>query len=90
MNFRSDLALEETESLGRDNLPQGVKVDALQYDSITVNIVDITSEQGSEALGKPVGRYLTVELPPFYSCLLYTSCRSISVPAPVTGGPRRR
>ena len=45
MNFRSDLALEETESLGRDNLPQGVKVDALQYDSITVNIVDITSEQ---------------------------------------------
>ena len=67
MNFRSDLALEETESLGRDNLPQGVKVDALQYDSITVNIVDITSEQGSKALGKPVGRYLTVELPPFYS-----------------------
>ncbi|MCI8624565.1 MAG: GPR endopeptidase [Provencibacterium sp.] len=67
MNFRSDLALEQTESIGKQNLPDGVSVSAVQYDQITVNCVDILSAEGEKAIGKPKGRYLTVELPPFYS-----------------------
>lgn len=67
MNFRSDLALEQTERVGRQNLPDGVTVRTEQIDQITVNWVDITTEEGARLLEKPVGRYLTVELPPFYS-----------------------
>ena len=67
MNFRSDLALEQTERVGRQNLPDGVTVRTEQIDQITVNWVDITTEEGAKLLEKPVGRYLTVELPPFYS-----------------------
>lgn len=67
MNFRTDLALEQTESIGRKNLPPGVDVSAEQYDQIMINCVDITSEEGAAAIGKPLGRYLTIELPPFYS-----------------------
>lgn len=67
MNFRTDLALEQMESLGGHNLPEGITVSAVQYDQITVNCVDITSDAGAKAIGKPQGKYLTVELPPFYS-----------------------
>ena len=67
MNFRSDLALEQTERVGRQNLPDGVTVRTEQIDQSTVNWVDITTEEGAKLLEKPVGRYLTVELPPFYS-----------------------
>lgn len=67
MNFRTDLALEQTESIGEQNLPAGVDVSSAKYDSILVHCVDITSKEGAQAIGKPQGRYLTVELPPFYS-----------------------
>ncbi|MCI8442118.1 MAG: GPR endopeptidase [Provencibacterium sp.] len=67
MNFRSDIALEQTESIGEKNLPEGVSLSAEEYDQITVHCVDITSPEGERVIGKPQGRYLTVELPPFYS-----------------------
>lgn len=67
MNFRSDIALEQTERIGGHNLPGGVLISTEQVGQITVNWVDITSDEGAAAIGKPIGRYLTVELPPFYS-----------------------
>lgn len=67
MNFRTDLALEQTESIGHKNLPSGVEVNTHQYGQITVNCVEINSGAGAQAIGKPKGKYVTVELPAFYS-----------------------
>lgn len=67
MNFRTDLALEQTEELGENNLPEGVSVSSTAHGNINVSRVDITSAAGEQALGKPQGRYITVELPAFFS-----------------------
>lgn len=67
MNFRSDIAREQAEDIGEKNLPKGVSVSEEQAGQIKVHCVQITSPEGEKAIGKPQGKYLTVELPPFYS-----------------------
>ena len=57
---RTDLAAEAAARL--DNCPEGVTADTLNIHGCTVSRVVITSAEGAAALGKPVGKYLTLEM----------------------------
>ena len=63
---RTDLALEARElfeeSVGETTALQGVQAQEYGRRGCAVTAVDILNGQGSHALGKPVGRYLTVTL----------------------------
>ena len=63
---RTDLALEAKElweeSAGQTTKLPGVRAETRRIGRCTVTKVDILDEEGEKALGKPRGRYLTVEL----------------------------
>ena len=63
---RTDLALEAKElweeSAGQTTKLPGVRAGTRRMGRCTVTKVDILDEEGEKALGKPRGRYLTVEL----------------------------
>ncbi len=60
-----DLAVEANQLLrGKANIEvSGVKEQVLTYENSTVTIIDILDERGAQALGKPIGRYITIESP---------------------------
>jgi len=63
---RLDLAREAAEVLrgaANTEIP-GVREDVSQQDGITVHCITILNETGSQALGRPPGHYITLELPP--------------------------
>ncbi|MBC8536298.1 GPR endopeptidase [Feifania hominis] len=62
--IRTDLALEARElaSANAGELP-GVSGDTITFENMTVHRVHILNEEGSSRMGKPVGDYITVELP---------------------------
>ena len=64
-NIRTDLALEQSEMLregrSKDSEISGVKVETEEKDGITVTWVKILNEEGAEAMGKPIGNYITIE-----------------------------
>ena len=66
---RTDLALEAKalweKSAGDTTELSGVEARERESEGLSVTQVDILDEQGQAALGKPVGRYVTVELPRF-------------------------
>ena len=66
-NIRTDLALEARE-MYRQNASEkaevpGVEVQKQGDKRISVTRVKITSSQGEEAIGKPQGNYITIEVP---------------------------
>lgn len=67
--IRTDLALEAKalweKSAGETTELSGVKARERESEGLSVTQVDILDEQGQAALGKPIGRYVTVELPRF-------------------------
>lgn len=62
MENRTDLAVESFESADKTYI-EGVKVE--EKDGITV--VTVLNERGAEAIGKPVGKYITCSVPSFVS-----------------------
>lgn len=67
-NARTDLAVEAREMYMENGAIaekiKGVSADEEAFDcGINVTRVEITNKEGENALGKPVGRYITVELP---------------------------
>lgn len=64
MNFRTDLALERCENLNRNNL-EGIEIKSYCSDGATVTRIDVLDERGEKTVGKPTGRYVTVEVAPF-------------------------
>jgi len=67
MNIRTDLALESREYLHDESGEEitGVEI-TTEHDEdldITVTKVSITNQQGAEAMGKPIGNYITLESP---------------------------
>jgi len=66
MTVRTDLAAEAREiwqeSAGAQTALQGVKAWDEQEDGYDLTFVEILDEQGVEALGKPVGLYVTIEV----------------------------
>lgn len=65
-NFRTDLAMEARELWCRDRKistePEGVLHSQRERDGVSVTTVEIRSKAGAEALGKPEGRYVTLEV----------------------------
>ena len=66
---RTDLALEAKElwqeSAGKTTRLSGVRAKKTKQEGYSITKVEILNDRGAEALGKPVGRYLTVDLSPF-------------------------
>lgn len=64
MNFRTDLALERCENLSGKDL-DGILIDSFDSDDARVTRIDVLDEKGAATVGKPIGRYVTVEVAPF-------------------------
>ena len=71
MSGRTDLALEEKElyeeSVGKTTRLPGVVAREREREGIPVTLVQILDEQGEQALNKPAGIYLTLDLSPMRS-----------------------
>ena len=67
MGIRTDLAAEAHslwwQSAGKTTKLSGVIARQEEENGIALETVEITSAEGAKALGKPVGRYLTLNLP---------------------------
>ncbi|MBQ9543851.1 MAG: GPR endopeptidase [Clostridia bacterium] len=62
MQIRTDLAQEAHEiALGAGELP-GVKTSRRRFGALWADVAEVTDENGSRALGKPVGTYVTLDV----------------------------
>lgn len=64
MNCRTDIALERQEMLP-DTDQKGIKVKRWEKEKAQVTEIEILNECGADTLQKPIGRYITVDLPEF-------------------------
>ncbi len=64
MNFRTDLALERCENMDNKSL-EGVKIETLEEKDARITRIDVINSEGEKTVGKPIGRYVTVEVAPF-------------------------
>lgn len=64
MNFRTDLALERCENLSKKSL-DGIEIESFDAHRAKVTRIDVTNETGVHTVGRPAGRYVTVEVKPF-------------------------
>lgn len=66
-NVRTDLALEMREmyrvEFGKE--ADGLVVDEKEINDVKITTVDIIDEKGEEIMGKPKGRYITLEMPEY-------------------------
>lgn len=67
---RTDLALEAADDLAartkKNSPPEGIRrLESLQ-EGYAVTDIRITNDTGAQALGRPVGRYITVDLRPYF------------------------
>lgn len=65
LNFRTDMADERVDTYKRvNNLTQidGIKVTSNEEDGFTTTVVDVLNENGSRAVDKEIGKYITMEL----------------------------
>ena len=65
-NFRTDMADERHDIYKRankiDNIPGIESTENIINDNIKTNIVKITNSEGEQAIGKPIGTYVTVDI----------------------------
>lgn len=64
MLARTDLALECREIAGNAEI-DGVEVQKEEKGNVTVTRILVTNENGVRTLNKPIGKYVTLEVPPF-------------------------
>ncbi len=64
MNFRTDLALERQELIGSERL-KGVVSETEVKDRVKITRIEITDDTAARRLSKPIGNYVTAEVPPF-------------------------
>ncbi len=64
MSIRTDLALEKHE-IHKNNLPEGVKIKEYKNDSCIATEIIITDDEGEKIIGKPKGKYITLEADSF-------------------------
>lgn len=67
MQKRTDLALEQREMLS--TLPEGVECEEFKKGTAVITKITVKDELGAAALNKPMGRYLTTQVPPFTDSL---------------------
>ncbi len=64
MNFRTDLASEAHEiSRGEATEIEGVISETQKLDELEITTVEVINEQGANAIGKSVGKYITISVP---------------------------
>ena len=61
--IRTDLALEAANLSGESDLP-GIEIRRAKKHGLTLTTVSVLDETGSRAIGKPPGRYITLETDP--------------------------
>ena len=65
-NFRTDLAVERNEIYKKankiENNIQGIDTEEEKDENVTITRVKVTDESGAEAIGKPVGSYITLDV----------------------------
>lgn len=66
MNFRTDLALERRDLYRKannikDEIP-GIETEEEEKQNVKVTRVKITNEEGANAIGKPIGNYITIDI----------------------------
>ena len=64
MNCRTDIALERQEML-EERAQKGIKVKRWEKEKAKVIEIEVLNELGAESINKPIGRYITVEVPEF-------------------------
>ena len=64
MNCRTDIALERQEML-EESAQKGIKVKRWEKEKAKVIEIEVLNELGAESINKPIGRYITVEVPEF-------------------------
>ena len=62
-DFRTDLALERREILPQKKV-DGVETETFDIGSAHITKIKITNKNGEKSIGKPVGTYITAEIPP--------------------------
>ena len=62
MICRTDIALERHELL-KDNKCEGVEFNQVKNEKAVITTIKISDERGERALGKPKGKYITIDLP---------------------------
>ena len=77
MNIRTDLALEANELAG--NSCSGVKLSSRSFSNMTVTKIKVTTKQGAEELGKPIGTYITIEFPNLSDTFTETDKRLVAI-----------
>lgn len=65
MNFRTDLAIERQEYREKEKL-DGVLSDIRTVDGIKITTIEIINRQGEALIGKPKGKYITIETDRLY------------------------
>lgn len=74
MAVRTDLAIELGGGENEDIV--GVEKEFKEDGEIKISTVKVTSEEGERAIGRPVGRYITVEFPPIYQISDYSALKN--------------
>lgn len=62
MEWRTDLALERRDTLSE--VPTGIETEEAQHGEDRITRMRITTQEAAQQIGKPVGRYITVQTPP--------------------------
>ena len=63
MDFRTDLAVEQREMVAKHSVNVAVRQYARQNANVTE--IEILNDEGAQELGKPKGKYITMEIPAF-------------------------
>lgn len=74
MAVRTDLAIEL--GGGENEEIVGVEKEFKEDGEIKISTVKVTSEEGERAIGRPIGRYITVEFPPIYQISDYSALKN--------------
>lgn len=61
MNFRTDLALERQEYIKSKTI-DGVESSEETKDNVKITTISVTNPNGEKAIGKPMGKYVTLEI----------------------------
>ena len=62
LGSRTDLALESANTVKSEGqLPRGISADEKKTACFTVTSVEVFTEEAAKKIGKPVGRYITLE-----------------------------
>lgn len=64
MEFRTDLAIER-QAFCKAQPSENVRVQNTVRGAVTITTVEVRNEAGAKAIGKPVGKYITLEIPEF-------------------------